>query len=294
MTTGTFYVGDVADGCPYLDDESCDLVITSPPYFVRNGYSDHLMVKLGELCGRVLKPGGRLYVIISQVNEKLDRPFDAQREILKGGCGLIQPAQTIIWVKSIAVGGWLEECPSCDHKFRTEHVSRGHFQPINSKHLMNYCWEYVIGFVKEPAGYAHPLNRKGIGVAYADKSNVKRWKTAADAVHCPGDILYVPYETTGSTTKKVHRHEFPLELARKLIVLSGIPVGSTVCDPFTGGGTTCFAAKNCGMHSIGNDVNQSSIDLLQRVWDSGINNPLNQSPHDEVTGGHSEEDQEHA
>ena len=137
MSKGSFYVGDVADGCPEIEALSCDLVITSPPYFRRNGYSDKLMNKVGAVFARVLRPGARAYVVMGQVSEKLDRPFDAQREVIEGADGLLAAGQTIVWVKSIAVGGWLEECPACEHKYRPEVVSHGHFQPINSKNLLN-------------------------------------------------------------------------------------------------------------------------------------------------------------
>ena len=291
MAKGSFYVGDIVDGCPEVESLSCDLIITSPPYFKRNGYSDSLMSSLGDVFARVLKPGGRAYMIIGQINEKLDRPFDAQRNILAGGDGRLGPGQTIIWAKSVAVGGWIEKCPSCDHKRRTDTVSRGHFQPINSKNLYNYCWEYVLSFIKKPVKDVRPLDRKGIGVEYADKTNITRWKSAADAVHCPGDIWWIPYETTGATTKKAHRHEFPLELARRLVVGSGIPRGSTVFDPFLGGGTTCFAANSCGMKSLGYDINKNAVDVVRRAWSLGIselsNGPLN-------NGDQSEKESEHA
>ena len=273
MPNSTFYVGDTADGCPEIGDGTVDLSVTSPPYFKKNGYSDGLMKALGGVYARTLKPGGRAYVIIAQIKEKLDRPFDAQRSILEGADGQLAPGQTIIWVKSIAVGDWVEKCPECDHRYRTETVSRGHFQPINSDHLLNYCWEYVLSFVKKPEKDAFPLDRKadGVGVGYADKTNIKRWKNAADAVHCPGDAWFIPYETTGATTKKMHRHEFPLELARKLIVASGIPKGSMVFDPFLGGGTTCYAANTCGMNSCGYDISDGAVTALRRVWSLGIN-----------------------
>jgi site-specific DNA-methyltransferase (adenine-specific) len=262
MPTGTFYVGDVTQGCPSVEDASCDLIITSPPYFKCDGYSDALMTKTGEIFGRVLKPGGRAYVIISQINENLDLPMDAQRAILSGGKKSLIPGQTIIWVKSIAVGGWQEKCPepTCGHRWKTDVVSRGHFQPINSPNLLNYCYEFVLCFMKPPLKDAHPLDRKGIGVGYADPTNITRWKNAADAVHCPGDVWFIPYETTGSTIKKTHRHEFPQELARRLIVVSGIPDGSTVFDPFAGGGTSLFAARDCGMNAVGNDINDDGAE----------------------------------
>jgi DNA modification methylase len=293
MTASSFYVGDVADGCPEVGDLSCDLIVTSPPYFKRNGYSNGLMHTLGQVFARVLKPGGRAYLIIAQTIEKLDRPFDAQREIMAGAAGKLAPGQTIIWAKSIAVGGWKEKCPEpkCGKKHTVEVVSRGHFTPINSPNLYNYCWEYILAFYKKTKKDLHPLNRKEIGVAYADKTNTKRWASAADGLHCPGDIWHIPYETTGSTIKKAHRHEFPLELATRLIAGSGIPKGSTVFDPFVGGGTTCFAANSCGMDSFGYDINKNAVDALQREWTLGIN----QCPKDttQPNGGTNEEKSKH-
>jgi len=294
MTTSSFYVGDVSDGCPEIKDTSCDLIVTSPPYFKRNGYSDDLMCRLGEVFARVLKPGGRAYVIIAQINEKLDRPLDAQRCIMDGGEKNLAPGQTIIWTKSIAVGGWVEKCPSCQTKTRTEVVSRGHFQPINSKNLLNYCWEYVLSFVKKPVKALLPLDRKGIGVAYADKTNITRWANAADAVHCPGDIWYIPYETTGSSIKKTHRHEFPVELARRLIVGSGVSKGSTVFDPFLGGGTTVITAAQLGMNSLGYDINENAVNALRHSWSLG-DTGITKCPEDETkhNGGQNEEESKH-
>ena len=295
MTSSSFYVGDVADGCPEIQDLSCDLIVTSPPYFRRNGYTDDLMYCLGKVFARVLKPGARAYMIIAQINEKLDRPFDAQRRIMDGGESSLAPGQTIIWTKSIAVGGWVEQCPSCGVKNRTETVSRGHFQPINSKNLYNYCWEYVLCFIKKPVKELTPLNRKGIGVPYADKTNITRWAGAADAVHCPGDIWHLPHETTGSTIKKTHRHEFPLELVRRLIVGSGIHAGSTVFDPFVGGGTTSIMAAQLGMNAIGYDINETTVNTLQRSWSLGTGIticPEDKNPNP-TNGGQSEEESEH-
>lgn len=266
MSSGTFYVGNVAHGCPKIADESCDLVITSPPYFKRDGYSDKLMDSLGVVLARVLKPGRRAYIVFGQTKEGLDRPQIAQQRILTASNGKLTAGQTIIWVKSIAVGGWVEKCGSCGHKTRTEEVSRGHFTPINSPHLLNYCWEYVFCVIKKPTSELLPLNRHDIGVAYADKSNIKRWKSAQKATHCPGDIWFLPYETTGASVKKTHRHEFPLELAKRLVSVSGIPVGSVVFDPFAGGGTTCFAANRCGMNALGYDVNPDTVADLTKRW----------------------------
>jgi len=269
MSELTVHVGDIANGCQEVPTSSIDLSITSPPYFAKDGYSDALMRSLGRVLGRTLKQGARAYIVFGQIKEKLDRPLDAQRAILLGGGGKLEAGQTIIWVKSIAVGGWDETCPapSCGQTFKLETLSRGHFQPINSPNLMNYCWEYVFCFVKKPLDKALPLARTAVGVPFTDKSNMTRGTRGKNGdLHCPGDIWFLPYETTSTTIKKVHRHEFPAELARRLIKVSGIAAGSLVYDPFIGGGTTAFAARELGMDAVGHDKNEIVVDTLKKSW----------------------------
>jgi site-specific DNA-methyltransferase (adenine-specific) len=65
---------------------------------------------------------------------------------------------TFTWIKSISIG---------DNPI-------GHFKPILSSRYVNDCFEYVYhstisGNVK--------LDKLSIGVPYADKSNIRRWKS---------------------------------------------------------------------------------------------------------------------
>lgn len=237
------FVGRVEGGCPKIKDKSCDLAITSPPYFKRDGYSPELMLSLGEVFGRVLKPGHRAYMVFGQIKEEFDRPMKAQQLVIAGAKGKLAAGQTINWVKSIVFDG----------------LSRGHFQPINSDTIMNYCWEHVFCFVKKPVSDQRPLARKSIGVPYADPTNVKRWKAAGDNLHCPGDAWLIPYPTTGASVKKAHRHEFPEELARRLIVLNDLKPHSMVFDPFLGGGTTVRVALSLKLRACGYDKNAVAV-----------------------------------
>jgi len=264
-------VGRIEDGCPDLETGSVDFSLFSPPYFKRDGYTPALMRGVGKVLARVMKPGARAYMVFGQILEDLDRPLEAQRLILEGANGELAAGQTIIWVKSIAVGGWTESahCPACSVEVDT-HIpvlSRGHFQPISSPNLLNYCWEYVFSFVRTPVECAAKLNRIGIGVEFADKSNLKRGTRGKNGdVHCPGDAWFVPHQTTGNTTKKTHRHEFPEELARRLIVLANPPASGMVCDLFLGGGTTALTAKKLGFNACGYDCNPDAVTALQKRW----------------------------
>lgn len=257
--------------CPAIPDNSVDLSIFSPPYFRVDGYTPQLMVSVGQTLARTLKPGARAYMVFGQIKEGLHRPLEAQRLVLAGGGGSLIPGQTIIWVKSIAVGGWIEavDCPKCGEHIEHEVpvLSRGHFQPINSPHLLNYCWEYVFCFVRDPEKGSPPLDRLSIGVPFSDKSNLKRGNRGKNGdVHCIGDVWFIPYETTGPTAKKDHRHEFPDELARRLIKLSAIPKNSMVLDMFLGGGTTAKVAYEQGMNVCGYDMDPNAITRLKRWW----------------------------
>ena len=267
-------VGRIEDGCPNIETESVDLALFSPPYFQCDGYSPGLMRAVGKVLSRILNPGARAYMVFGQVVEGLDRPLEAQRLILEGGSGSkkLVSAQTIIWVKSIAVGGWTEDaaCPSCAAEFAVPvpELSHGHFQPINSPSLLNYCWEYVFSFMKAPTTNARPVDRLSIGVPFADKSNMKRGTRGKNGdVHCRGDIWFVPHTTTGPGTKKTHRHEFPETLARMVIQVANPTPGGLVCDLFLGGGTTAVTAKKLGFNACGYDMNGAAVEDLRKRWE---------------------------
>jgi DNA modification methylase len=269
MLSLSAHVGLIEDGCPAIADESVDLAIYSPPYFKRHGYSPKLMLSVGKLLTRALKPGGRAYMVFGQILEDLERPLVAQRLVREASDGGLAPGQTIIWVKSIAAGGWTETCPNpeCETEFTIPVLSHGHFQSITSDRVQNYCWEYVFCFIKEPQEVALPLDRLSIGVPYTDKANLKRDTRGKNGdVHCVGDVWFIPHPTTGPNKKKEHGHEFPEELARRLIKLSAIAPGSTVGDPFVGGGTTIRMAYEAGMNAAGYDKNKKAIAAVKAWW----------------------------
>ena len=266
------YCGDVKKGCRRVPDESVDLVVTSPPYASKHGYSIELMRATGNVLARVLKPGGRAFMNFGQLKEGLQRPFEAHAELERGSKlpphtseRWLHPQQTIIWVKSAAVGGWENKC-ECGNKWKEPITQRGHYQPLNSDQLLNYCFEYVFTYVKGVQSIA-PLNRLGIGVPFTDQSNLKRGGRGKHGnLHCAGDVWFVPYDTTGPSKKKRHGHAFPLELVRRCIVLSGVPEGSVVFDPFMGGATTAIAARLCGMNAYSYDIDKESLRAGIERW----------------------------
>lgn len=59
----------------------------------------------------------------------------------------------------------------------------------------------------------------------------------------------------------------PVKLMEHLIRVFSAK-GQTVLDPFVGSGTTCLAARRCGRHSIGIDINPDYIKIARQRLDS--------------------------
>jgi len=225
-----------------------DVIVTSPPYKEKDGYSYSLMKKLAQLASMALKPGGRMFLNFGQLREDFIRPYEALSAMKIYGDDL-EIGQTIAWIKSIAIND--------DQK--------GHFQPINSTRLLNYCWEPIFTLYKPPEP---TFDRLSVGVPYADKSNLKRGTRGKNGdLHCAGDVWFIPYKTTGKNKKKQHRHEYPEELVERCLKVSGVGADATVLDPFCGSGTVAVVAKKLGMNAIVIDRDPEALGTAQSRWD---------------------------
>lgn len=68
----------------------------------------------------------------------------------------------------------------------------------------------------------------------------------------------------GSYKPNGHPAEKPIGLVRRLIDTSALPDGAVVLDPFLGSGTTCRAAKDAGVRSIGIESDERHCEIAAR------------------------------
>lgn len=199
-----------------LASDSVDLIVTSPPYKDKDGYSETMMLECLREMFRVLKPNSLAFINFGHLAEDKLRPFRVAFLAESVGFKL---NETIVWVKN-------------------------HYRPLQGAKRLNNLSEFVFMFYK---GMMPEIDRLAIGVPYKDKSNAKRWKGAKGLdLRCGGNVWNIPYETIRSKSEKLHNDRFPVELPARCIKLSNIPAGALVLDPFAGSGTTGVAAVRLG------------------------------------------------
>jgi site-specific DNA-methyltransferase (adenine-specific) len=238
---------DVLRALPLVPSESVDVVMTSPDYNLGVKYKASQKVKQlqdylawatawGREVMRVLKPGGSFFLNIAGAPARPLLPF----QVLLAFSEFAVLQNTFHWIKAITIhkeGLFDKKGQPIDPR-----LSVGHFKPLSTGRYVNDLHEYVFHFSRD--GKAK-LDRKAIGVPYADKSNIERWDGAEKSdIRCRGNTWYVPYKTIQSRNKqRPHPATFPPELAELAFRIAGVNQASTVMDIFVGLGNSGIGAS---------------------------------------------------
>jgi site-specific DNA-methyltransferase (adenine-specific) len=259
--TLSFFLGDCLEILPRLDRRSIHVVVTSPPYNLGIKYRsyedtlprDEYLAWTGRWVrevAEVLRHDGSLFL---NVGAKPKDPWVAM-DIARAVRPHLELQNTIHWVKSIVI----EQDAAGAAAGLTRDLAVGHYKPINSTRFVNDCHEFVFHF--SPSG-AVPLDRRAIGVAYQDKSNVTRWQSAGSDLRCRGNAWFLPYETINSREKdRPHPATFPVRLPEYCLRLHGAGRGAVVLDPFTGLGSTAVACASLGIDFVGIELDRDYLD----------------------------------
>ena len=257
-TTHQSILGD-ARNMASIVDESVQLVLTSPPYWTLKEYPPNVdqlgAVRdydefLGELdkvwthAFRVLVPGGRMAVVVGDVNVARRRfgrhavfPLHSgiQEHCRKLGFDNLAP---IIWYKianaqyeANASGGFLGK-------------------PYEPNAVVKNDVEYIL-FLRKPGGYRSPsLAARVLSVIPAARH--AEW--------------FQQIWRIGGASTKHHPAPFPLALAERIVRMFSF-CGDTVLDPFLGTGTTAVAAKARGRNSIGIEIEENYLVMARKRLD---------------------------
>ncbi len=253
------HLGDCVEGLrSTVLADSIDLVVTSPPYNLgikyshyqdghkRSDYLDWCDAWADELH-RVLKSEGSFFL---NVGSSPSNPWLPHELILRLR-DRFALQNTIHWIKSISI--------DTDDGV----LSKGHFKPIQSPRFLNDCHEFVFHLTKSGSV---PVDRKAVGVPYADKSNVNRWgHTGGEDRRCRGNNWFIPYQTIQRRAdERPHPATFPVELAENCIRLHGADASSTMLDPFLGLGSAAIAAQRQGVGKfVGFEIDEQYLALAR-------------------------------
>src|SRR4029450_4424205 len=183
------------------------------------------------------------------VGAKPTDPWTAM-EVAQAVRGHLQLQNTIHWIKSIAIDR--DAAGAAVHLARA--LAVGHYKPINSERFVNDCHEFIFHF--PPEGRT-PLDRRAIGVAYQDASNIARWRSGGSNRRCRGNTWFIPYETIQSRDKdRPHPATFPPRVPEYCLKLHGLERVTTAMDPFLGLGSSAVAAAQLGIEFIGVEMDR--------------------------------------
>ena len=250
------YCGD-SRRLDFLEPDSVQLVVTSPPYWTLKQYREsdgqlgHVKAYeefLGELdkvwrhCFRALVPGGRLIIVVGDVC--LSRRKNSGRH-------MVVPLHASIQERCRAMG-FDNLAPIIWHKIANavHEVENGAGGFLGKPYEPNAVIKNDIEFIlmqRKPGGYRSPSVVTRI-LSVISAENHKEW------------FQQIWTGLTGASTKH-HPAPYPLELAERLIRMFSF-VGDTVLDPLGGTGTTTLAASRVGRHSISVEIDEEYFKLL--------------------------------
>ena len=269
--------GDFVELSKQVDNESIDLVVTSPPYDDIRNYNSKVSTKNGETYS---------FNFTSMVNELF-------RVVKKGG--------VVVWV----VGDQVKKGGETGNSFRQalEFIDKGFLlydtmiymkngSPFPEKRRYSQVFEYMFIFTKGRPNTVNIIKDKknkwaghtnfGKRVMRDKNGNLKEMPPFEIAEY--GNRYNVWKYSTGknySTKDSIafqHPAIFPEDLAEDHI-LTWSNEGDLVLDPMVGSGTTSKMSKMNNRNFIGFDINQDYIDIANervnniRPYDTDNPNP---------------------
>lgn len=277
------YVGDAEKVLRRWPPGFVDLCVTSPPYFQLRDYGHQeqlglekspetyvrrLLGVLGQV-GRVLKPGGSLYLNLGDTyrdKSLLGIPWRVARELTRRGWYL---RNAIVWYKPHGLPSAIKDRLTNRYEF-VFHLTRSprYFFNLDPLRVPN-----VDSRTKRLTG---PVRRGAQGIDHRPGLAVAGNFTPDPRGKNPGDVWAIGPETRpkrfitpGETT---HYAPFPETLAEGP-TLAASPRGGIVLDPFIGSGTTAVVARRLGRRFLGVELVPRYARLARRRLRHRVRHP---------------------
>ena len=130
--------------------------------------------------------------------------------------------------------------------FEVDNGSKFLGKPYEPNAIIKSDIEFIL-MQRKPGGYRSPTDAQR-KLSMLDKAAFDQW-------------FQQTWSLTGASTRD-HPAPFPVELADRLVRMFSF-VGDTVCDPFSGTGTTLIAAAQARRNAIGVEIDPAYVALAK-------------------------------
>jgi len=280
IRTVKIYLEDSSACDKYLDENSIDTIVTSPPYWGRRDYHDARQMgsedaledyaeslggSFGNAFKKVLKKNGAMFINIGD-NRKdtllMQKPDKVKRVLERNGWLL---KDEIIWFKT-------DPTPSSSKKNFTGVYEKIFYFVLSKEN--NFFYDKVsidfsdkmkrliertakVGNRKIKSKYNDPKVRAAyVGGCQYNKKIVP--KSTSDGARC-----WNIWAIEKSRVKEGHSAPFPIKIP-EIAIKATCPRGGTVLDPFVGSGTTILAAMKYGMNVVGFDTDLNAFKFMNK------------------------------
>jgi len=224
METNKIYQGDCLELMKEIEDNSIDLVITSPPY--------------EDITGAGYSAKSKDVLFLKLYSEFMDKVFNELYRILKPTGQIFFNIKSQTHNKLIKTPHWLEFLESFQQfKLKSYIIWKyaGSFDSTNKRFHLDYEIIYHLSktddiFLNENCGIKDPLT----------------------------SVWYVPH----SISNRLHPTQMPEALVERILKVTG-KEGIIVLDIFNGVGTTPFVAKKYGYNYLGFDISEEYCKIAE-------------------------------
>ena len=224
-----------------IEDDSVDLVITSPPYNM------NLRIRNGKYCSRQINPPTKEFTTkYTGFNDNLpiDEFYEFHLNVLRE---LLRVSKIVFYNIQIVTGSkraFFKIIGELNEYLKDIIVwDKGHAQPAMAKGVLNRQTELILVFDKNNA-----ISRQ------FEKRNFNR-----------GTLNDIWLIKRGSKSKELKNHSavFPEALVEKILI-NFSNENDIVYDPFVGSGTTGIVAKKLNRKFIGSEILKEYADLARK------------------------------
>jgi adenine-specific DNA-methyltransferase len=245
--TVTLATADCRKFLKTIPSDAAQLIMTSPPYNIGKAYEKRLSIEtftellasvIGE-CVRIIKPGGSICFQVGNYMAGPNRPRPLS--LLLDPLFAPYEGSDQLFLRNMLIWHF-------GHGLHAKRRFSGRYETV--------LWytkgdDYIFNLDDVRVPQKYPGKRHFKGAHKGQPSGNPRGKN-------PGDVWDIPNVKANHVEKTKHPCQFPISLAKRLILALSNP-GDLVVDPFAGVGTTAAAAVLTGRRAAGCDLRADYI-----------------------------------